>query len=381
MTEAAWGQANLGDLIDLKYGRALHVESRSEGEYPVIGSSGVVGKHHNHLTGGPVLIVGRKGTVGTVIWSDGPCWPIDTTFWVQIKRPLSLRWLYWLLSSIDLERHVLTTGVPGLNRHHLYDVIVLLPPLNEQYRIAEVLDAAHDQLTTVERVLAKKRYVETGLTTRMWHKSSVAWTIYPLREVASIASGLTLGVELSGTGCIELPYLRVANVQDGFIDTSEMKTVRVPRDEIERVTVQAGDVLLTEGGDFDKLGRGAVWDGRISPCLHQNHIFRVRSRRNKILPEFLAGYMSSPAGRRYFLNIAKQTTNLASINSTQLKVMPVPVPSVEEQLRLLAPILTARSERAHEEAELNKLQLVKQGLMEDLLTGKVRVTRLGELTG
>lgn len=207
------------------------------------------------------------------------------------------------------------------------------------------------------------------------------WTTRPLGDAASVAAGLTLGSEPSGPNSVELPYLRVANVQDGFIDTSEMKTARVLRSEIGRFAVQPGDVLLTEGGDFDKLGRGAMWDGRISPRLHQNHIFRVRCRRNKILAEFLAVYISSPSGRRYFMNIAKQTTNLASINSTQLKAMPVPVPSVEEQLSLLAPILTVRSERARKQAELNKLRLLKKGLMEDLLTGRVRVTRSGELTG
>ena len=82
-----------------------------------------------------------------------------------------------------------------------------------------------------------------------------------------IAGGVTLGRSISGSGTVELPYLRVANVQDGFIDTREMKTVRILRTELDRYRLRAGDVLMTEGGDFDKLGRGSVWDGSIDPVF------------------------------------------------------------------------------------------------------------------
>lgn len=314
---------------------------------------------------------------------DGYC---STEILILRSRPeVHSRFAAWVMNSAGVfrkaEESTEETRMPRTSWARLKTHPVYLPDLVQQRRIAEILDAADGQLAAVQRVLAKKRYIEFALAGRMWHKPSTGGTTRPLSEVASISAGLTLGSEPSGPDSVEFPYLRVANVQDGFIDTSEMKTARVLRSEIERYAVRPGDVLLTEGGDFDKLGRGAMWDGHISPCLHQNHIFRVRCRRNAILPEFLASYMSSPTGRRYFLNIAKQTTNLASINSTQLKVMPVPVPSVEEQLRLLGPLLMARSESANQEAELNKLKLLKQGLMEDLLTGKVRVTCSGELTG
>lgn len=345
-----------------------------------------------HPRRGDVLLNSTgTGTIGRscLFDVDGDSFIVDSHVTVIRSRPgfAEGRWIQAVVSSPwglrHLEKNCYTgsTNQVELVSGRLAQTIVPVPSIAEQRRIAEILDALDEQIVAVRRVLAKKSQVETALAARVWRDPSSAWTMLPLGDVASVAAGLTLGSEPSGPNSIELPYLRVANVQDGFIDTGEMKTVRVFRSEIERCAVQPGDVLLTEGGDFDKLGRGAVWDGNISPCLHQNHIFRVRCRRNKMLPDYLAGYMSSPIGRRYFLNIAKQTTNLASINSTQLKAMPVSVPSVEEQLRLLAPILTARSERAHEEAELDKLQLLNKGLMEDLLTGKVRVTRSGELTG
>ncbi|MFE9608543.1 restriction endonuclease subunit S [Streptomyces sp. NPDC006012] len=200
-----------------------------------------------------------------------------------------------------------------------------------------------------------------------------------LSDLAEVTGGVTLGRTISETTSVELPYLRVANVQDGYIDTSDMKTVRVLQSEVLRYAVLKGDVLLTEGGDFDKLGRGAVWDGRISPCLHQNHLFRVRCDRAKLLPEYLAIYLASESGRRYFLSIAKQTTNLATINSSQLKQMPIPRPELDEQRRIVEVVETlGEQERAIKEA-IAKLRLIRREVGRALLASPdVEAVALGE---
>ena len=135
-----------------------------------------------------------------------------------------------------------------------------------------------------------------------------------------------------------LPYLRVANVQDGHVDLSVIKEITLKPAEVDRYSLRKGDVLFTEGGDFDKLGRGTVWNGEIEPCLHQNHVFAVRPNPSRLLPEFLAFQAASQYGRRYFQLSSKQSTNLASINSTQLKQFPVLLPPLPEQ-RKIAEIL------------------------------------------
>ncbi|MCL1530824.1 restriction endonuclease subunit S [Xanthomonas nasturtii] len=156
------------------------------------------------------------------------------------------------------------------------------------------------------------------------------WSRRPLHEVADVRTGVAKG-KTGLTDPVELPYLRVANVQDGFIDLSEVKTIAVERHQIDRYSLQAGDILMTEGGDFDKLGRGAVWSGTIDPCLHQNHVFAVRAKRELVNPLFLSALSGSEYGRTYFLGCAKRSTNLASINSSQLKAFPVLLPPVAEQ--------------------------------------------------
>jgi type I restriction enzyme S subunit len=132
--------------------------------------------------------------------------------------------------------------------------------------------------------------------------------------------------------------LRVANVQDGYLDLSLIKLIEVEESNIDRYLLKPGDVLLTEGGDFDKLGRGAIWQGEINPCLHQNHIFVVRPKDELLMPEFLSHLTGSAYGKSYFLKCSKQSTNLASINSTQLKEFPVLLPPLMEQKKIVEAI-------------------------------------------
>jgi type I restriction enzyme S subunit len=125
--------------------------------------------------------------------------------------------------------------------------------------------------------------------------------------------------------------MRVANVQDGYLNLDEVKTIHLRPSEIDRFRLLPGDMLMTEGGDPDKLGRGAIWAGQIPYCAHQNHVFRVRPDRRQILPHFLSCISGSAYGKAYFLRVAKRTTGIASINKTQLSAFPVPLPHLALQ--------------------------------------------------
>lgn len=105
------------------------------------------------------------------------------------------------------------------------------------------------------------------------------WTVTKLKFISRVQSGIAKGRGLAGEDTVEVPYLRVANVQDGSLDLSEVSEIEIKADELSRYRLQPRDVLMTEGGDFDKLGRGAVWSGQIDECIHQNHVFAVRPSR------------------------------------------------------------------------------------------------------
>ncbi len=155
-----------------------------------------------------------------------------------------------------------------------------------------------------------------------------------LDELCDICSGITKGRKIGSVEMLEVPYMAVANVQDGKLSLGNVKTIDATPEEIERFQLRSGDLLLTEGGDPDKLGRGAIWNGEIDVCIHQNHIFRARKASHHIDMRYLARLVSSPYGKRYFLRQSKQTTGIASINMAQLKRFPVPLPPLEEQRRI-----------------------------------------------
>ena len=158
------------------------------------------------------------------------------------------------------------------------------------------------------------------------------WAKKNLVDVSEVVSGVTKGRKFGHQKTVTVPYMRVANVQDGYINIKDLKYIEVLPEDVEKFRLRQGDVLLTEGGDPDKLGRGAVWTYEIENCIHQNHIFRVRvNSSDEIIPLFLSALIGSAYGKKYFLRAAKQTTGIATINSTQLKRFPVILPPIELQ--------------------------------------------------
>ncbi len=211
-------------------------------------------------------------------------------------------------------------------------------------------------------------------------KNQGHWHFVSLEDVAKIQTGLSKSAARQGD-FVTLPYLRVANVQDGYFDLSEVKTIQVPKGAVDRFRVRPGDVLLTEGGDFDKLGRGAVWRGVIENCVHQNHVFVVRPDKTQLDERFLAYQTQGPRGRAYFQSCSKQSTNLASINSTQLRQFPTALPSLSEQCNI-ADILTTWDEGMEKLDSLIEAQeLRKKALVKHLLTGLRRLDGFDQSAG
>ena len=197
------------------------------------------------------------------------------------------------------------------------------------------------------------------------------WRKFQLKKVATIQTGIAKGKK-DINNPIELPYLRVANVQDGYLDLNEIKTIAVPQDQVKRYLLQKNDIVLTEGGDFDKLGRGTIWKDQIIPCLHQNHIFVVRTQLSILIPEFFGYQAASLYGKKYFLSCAKKTTSLASINSTQLSEFPVLLPPINEQKKIVEILTTWDEAIALTEKAINSKAKLKIFLTNHLLFGKIR---------
>lgn len=216
------------------------------------------------------------------------------------------------------------------------------------------------------------------------------WQLKRLKHLADVRSGLAKGKDYGGKPTVEMPYLRVANVQDGHLNLSDVSMIEVAADEAERFLLQSGDVLMNEGGDFDKLGRGAVWSGEVSPCLHQNHVFAVRPYEEDV-SEWLAATTQTMNAKFYFKSNAKQSTNLASISQTNIKELPVLLPPPDERLQLLSQLRIEVSKIddliAHVEKEIELLRELRAATITDAVLGRIdlrehaKKTKRGEKSG
>lgn len=263
---------------------------------------------------------------------------------------------YFQSSAFKQDGEASMTGAGGLKRvspdvlrqHHLP-----FPSRDVQCLIANYLDRETARIDGLiaekERMLALleekraaliSRVITSGLdanaplkpSDRAWlGEIPVHWGLQRLKQLAEVRGGLTLGKQYAGE-LLEYPYLRVANVQDGYLKLDDVLTVEVPASEAASNLLAYGDVLMNEGGDIDKLGRGCVWRDEITPCLHQNHVFAVRP--HSVDSDWLALWTSSLQAKRYFESRAKRSTNLASISGSNIKELPVPLPPIDEQFAI-----------------------------------------------
>lgn len=309
---------------------------------------------------------------------------------------------YWTLTSeyqsqVQMACSGTSSSMQNLSQAQFSSFAFPNPPRSEQTAIASFLDretAKIDALMAEQRILIEllkeKRQavishaVTKGLNPDAPMKDSGVewlgdvpreWVATRLKFVATVQTGIAKGKDNSGKSTVKVPYLRVANVQDGYLDLNEVSLIEIPVDDLARYSLKRGDVLMNEGGDYDKLGRGHVWYGEIAPCIHQNHVFAVRP--TTISPEWLNRITGSGYAQFYFMSQSKQSTNLASISSTNIMELPVLIPPVEEQTSIAyfldretakLDALTAEANQA-----ITLLQERRTALISAAVTGKIDV--------
>ena len=388
-----WESAKLGDIARVRYGKA---KPDSTGKIPVIGSGGIYSNTQTALVDFPTVVIGRKGTAGEVWLADTPCWPSDTTFYLEWKKEANP---YFIFNFLRLNKpsgeHAKTT-LPSLQRADLEQMVIPQPSEGEQRRIGRVLLTIQRAIEAQEKVIAAARELKRSLMRHLFTYGPVSltetarvalketesgpvpehWDLMSLQECAFVQTGVAKGRGLGlNSRKLSVPYLRVANVQSGYLDLSEIKRIEIREDELARYSLQSGDVLLTEGGDFDKLGRGFIWGGQIQPCVHQNHIFAVRANREKLASEYFAYLVQSPYGRAYFLKVAHRTTHLACINTAKLKAFPIPVPPRSEQYEVASQLKALDKKVESDEKRKAALQALFKTMLHHLMTGKIRVAK------
>ena len=283
------------------------------------------------------VIMSFKLSIGKTAITPEPMYSNEAIMSFRDKKvvPLLPDYIYYMFSGRDWDAGT-NKAVMGktLNKATLSQIRIKVHSLSEQQEIVLVLDKAkaiiearQQELQELDE-LVKARFVEMFGD---MYLNTMEWRELHLETMADIVSGITKGRKIAGKQLTKVPYMAVSNVKDGYIDWTTVKTIDATDQEINQYRLLPDDVLMTEGGDPDKLGRGAIIRTPLENCIHQNHIFRVRLDESHILPDYFAEYLKHQRAKRYFLGCAKQTTGIASINMKQLKALPVLLPPLELQ--------------------------------------------------
>ncbi|WP_327709884.1 restriction endonuclease subunit S [Streptomyces sp. NBC_00464] len=276
---------------------------------------------------------------------------------------VSTEWLLRALIAPATKQHAAASlrgiGRARLGLNGIRSLPVPVPPAAEQRRIADALDTRLARLARIEeRLVTAQQHLarlgdmvmvaaatgilasdsdpqhvtldnSPGVTDGELPPLATGWRWARLQDIADVVGGVTKDSKSQDdSGLPEVPYLRVANAQRARLDLSQVTKIRVAPKALKKLRLRAGDLLMAEGGDRDKLGRGWIWEDQIKECIHQNHLFRARVQEHATQPKLLGWYVNS-AARSWFEANGKQSVNLASISISKVKMLPVPVPSAD----------------------------------------------------
>jgi type I restriction enzyme S subunit len=213
----------------------------------------------------------------------------------------------------------------------LKKLLVPLPPRHEQDSIVAVIEATLSQVNDGFHLFDEAQRGLKQYRVALLHATVQSARQTTLGEIAHVTSGITKG-RRTREAVRPRPFLRAANLRDGFLDLDEVKEIDATDREAERWGLQDGDVLMVEGsGSAHRLGQGWLWESQVVDCLHQNHVFRARPAQDAVVPRYLAWVMQTPTARAYFHSITKATSGLTTINKRQVSALPVPWPSLADQ--------------------------------------------------
>lgn len=344
-----WRTVHLADVVDVLDSRRIPVNAKDRatriGDVPYYGATGQVGQIDEALFDEELVLLGEDGapfldgSKSKAYLIRGPAWVNNHAHVLRATGATSNRYLLHALNTVDYRPFVNGTTRLKLTQAAMRQISLPLPPLAVQERIVALIEEQFSRLDGGEHLLRSARRRAELMRSAVSAAVTPAdgkWTT--LGQIAGIVGGVTKDSKRQQEpSFVEVPYLRVANVQRGYLDLSDVATIKVPPDKAKALRLEPGDVLFNEGGDRDKLGRGWLWQGEIDDCIHQNHVFRARL----ITEEFDSKYVSfhgNSFGQQWFEQMGKQTTNLASINMRTLKAFPIPNLPIDEQRRIVAEV-------------------------------------------
>jgi type I restriction enzyme, S subunit len=380
-----WVEAELGKLLVLNYGWSLPEKKRILGEIPVYGSNGIVGYHDKAFVNKTGIVIGRKGSGGRVHLSPTPFCPIDTTFYsTQDDTSLDIKFLYFLLLHIDLQKLVAGVGVPGLNREIAYREKVFHPEnKDEQRRIAYVLSAIQTAIEQQTRMIALTRELKSALMSKLFTEGlggekqketeiglvPESWYVLPLDELLTRTQ---YGLSIRGQETGAYGILRMTNQVDGKITTEKMQFVDISKKQFESHKLQKGDILFNRTNSFELVGRTAIFDID-DDYVFASYLIRLNTDKKKLNPFFLNHFLNWEESQKRLKSIASRAVSQSNISATRLRTFHVPMPPLEAQKEIISNIDTVIEKIKFHQQKKQLLEELFRTLLHQLMTGQTRV--------
>ncbi len=373
-----WAEVALGDICELKYGKSLPKGKRSGEGFGVYGSNGEVGKHRESLTAGTTLIVGRKGSFGEVTYSHEPCWPIDTTYFVdETATDADLRWLYYRVKALPLTKLNRAAAIPGLNREDAYAQRVLLPPLDEQRRIAAVLDAADGLRVKRRQALALVDRLAQSMFVEMFGDPVLnpsGWPVVKLVEVlARIDSGKSPVCHDRPATTDEWGVLKAGAVTYCVYDDTQHKALPEDIEPLQSMEVRPGDVLFSRKNTHDLVAACAYVQSTRPRLQLSDLIFRlVIGEEAELEPLFLQQMLIHPRQRRQVQRLAGGSAgSMPNISKAKLKSVSICLPPADIQAQFVRRVEAVSSARCQSRSGLRHLDDLFGSLQQRAFRGEL----------
>ena len=332
---STWRAVNLGDIVSVAYGKALKAEHRSNtGEFSVYSSSGKSSSHNVFLHPGPSLIIGRKGSVGTVFYESEPFWAIDTAYYLdKFNFAVDLEYLKYMLDVVDLKRHSIVVGVPGLNRKDLENQVVLLPPLPEQNRIVEILQRTQALKNGNKKIQERLEELKHSIFISIFGDPLTNPHKYPEKALGdylkeSPQNGLYKHHSFYGSGT---PIVRITDFYAGVLNHPQtFSRLNTSDEEKALFRLEQNDVLINRVNSIEYLGKSALIEGLSEPTVFESNIMRLKIDEGSISARYVNEYLNSNYAKQQILRRAKLAVNQASINQQDVQKLKIHIPPSED---------------------------------------------------
>lgn len=367
-----WITTELGNVATLQRGYDLPGRLRVAGEVPIISSSGTTDWHNRAMAIAPGVVTGRYGTIGQVFFAESDYWPLNTTLYVSNFHQNDPRFVYYLLQRVDFASHSGKSGVPGVNRNDLHKLHVSIPgSREEQHAVAKTLSDMDLLIDSLLRLIAKKQSIKQGMMQQLLTGKtrlpgfSGSWRDLKLGEVASMGSGGTPSSKISGFYGGGIPWVSIADMTSTgkYIQETE-KTLT--HDGISSSAARLYEPNVVLYAMYASLGECSIAVGRVSSSQAILGISPGRS----LDREFLYYYLTSV--KSIVKDMGQQGTQ-SNLNAGMVRNFDLRLPPLDEQLAVSAVLIDIDKELDGLTRRLELARSVKQGMMQELLTGRTRL--------